>query len=113
MSLEISYVVKGLAHQYFSSLAAVLAKAKAHATQTGASEQAFLEARLYPDMYPTIWQVQMASEFCARCASRLVGNELPSFPFEEKNFDELIARLDHIMAHKYLGKINCVFVIAS
>lgn len=41
----------------------------------------------------------MASEFCARCAARLVGQEFPSFPFQENNFDELIARLDQVMAY--------------
>ncbi|MEO0378053.1 MAG: DUF1993 domain-containing protein [Cyanobacteria bacterium P01_A01_bin.17] len=99
MSLDIAYTVKEVTRQYLAALTSILTQAKVHAAATGAAERAFLEARLYPDMKPMIWQVQMASEFCARCASRLVGDELPSFPFEEKSFDELIARLERAMSH--------------
>ena len=99
MSLDIACTVKTVTRQSLASLTGILKKAKAHAVETGVQEQVFLETRLYPDMYPTIWQVQMVSEFCARGASRLAGEELPSFPFQEKSFDELIDRIDRAMAH--------------
>ncbi len=99
MSLDIAETVKTVTRQYLTSLTGILAAAKAHAVKTGAKEQAFLDARLYPDLDPTVWQVQMVSEFCARGASRLAGEELPSYPFEEKSFDELIDRIEKAMTH--------------
>lgn len=41
---------------------------------------ALLQARLFPDMFPLIRQVQIASDFSKGIDSRLAGAEVPSWP---------------------------------
>lgn len=80
------------------SLAAFLAKAEAHAAETGADLQAYADARLAPDMATLVGQVQMASDAAKSGAARLAGITVPSFPDVETTWDELKARIDRTIA---------------
>ncbi|MEP3226767.1 MAG: DUF1993 domain-containing protein [Parasphingorhabdus sp.] len=97
MSIELADIFKGSTAQAFRGLTTVLIKAKAHAEATGASEQAFLDNRLFPDMNDMKWQVQMITEFAVRGAARMTGvatDDLPNLPMEGDTFDALIARIE-------------------
>jgi hypothetical protein len=59
------------------------------------------QARLAPDMLPLAGQVWLASEMAARCAARLAGAETPNYPYVEKTFAELKARI--AMARDYIA----------
>ena len=82
-----------LLKQILQSLDAVLAKAEAHARDRKIEPAALLQARLYPDMFPLVRQVQIATDNAKGIAARLAGVDIPSFPDTEQTFEELHARI--------------------
>ncbi|MCC6074088.1 DUF1993 family protein [Pseudomonas sp. GCM10022188] len=76
-----------------ANLAVILRKAVAHAEARNIDPEVFLNARLAPDMYPLVRQVQIVSDTAKGCAARLAGLEVPSFPDTEASFAELQERL--------------------
>jgi len=75
-----------------TNLAAILEKAAAHAEANKIDPEVFVSARLYPNMFPLVRQVQIASDSAKGGAARLAGLEPPSFEDNEKTLAELIAR---------------------
>ena len=75
------------------SLAVILKKAEAYCEARKIDPNAVLTARLFPDMFPLVRQVQLACDFAKGCGARLAGLPVPSFPDEEKTFAELQARI--------------------
>jgi len=75
-----------------NSLAAILEKAAAHAEAKKIDPAVLVNARLYPDMFPLLRQVQIASDSVKAGAARLAGLEPPSYEDNEKTLPELIAR---------------------
>lgn len=71
-----------------------LDKAEAHATAKKFTVDTLLTARLAPDMYPLVKQIQTISDSSKGTAARLAGVAPPSFPDEEKTVTELRARID-------------------
>jgi uncharacterized protein len=69
----------------------VLGQASAHAAAKSIEPEAFLQARLYPDMFPLLKQVQIATDFARGISARLAGVEIPSFESKEKDFADLDA----------------------
>ena len=82
-----------------TNLSAILKKGEAYAQAKKIDPAVLVNARLYPDMLPLTRQVQIASDTAKGCASRLAGQEPPSYPDNEQTFAELYARLDKTMAH--------------
>jgi hypothetical protein len=80
------------------NLSAILAKAEAHCEARKIDPNAFLTARLYPDMLPFTTQVQIASDNVKGAAARLSGTEIPKFEDNEKSFPELQVRIDKTIA---------------
>ena len=76
-----------------SNLSAILDKAAAHADQHKIEPSVLLNTRLFPDMYPLVQQVQIASDVAKAAGARLAGVEPPKFPDTETSFDELKARI--------------------
>ena len=96
--------------QMLTALRAQLAQADAHATSKSIEPDALLQARLYPDMFPLLKQVQIAADFARGIAARLAGVDVPVFEGKEKSFadlDELLAQtlafLDTLDASKFEG----------
>jgi hypothetical protein len=79
------------------SLAAILAKAEAQA-QEKKTEQALLQARLFPDMFPLTRQVQVAADFAKGACARLAGVEVPRFDDVETTLAELQQRIARTLA---------------
>jgi hypothetical protein len=75
-----------------NSLAAILEKAAAHAEAKKIDPAVLVNARLYPDMFPLLRQVQIASDSVKAGAARLAGLQPPSYEDNEKTLPELIAR---------------------
>lgn len=75
------------------NLAAFLGKAVKHAEQSGYDPAVLLEARLYPDMFPLLRQVQIATDIANRGVARLAGREPEPLPDTERSFDELGDRI--------------------
>jgi hypothetical protein len=79
--------------QMLSSLQVILQKAQAHAAEKKIEDQVFLQARLAPDMFNLIRQVQIATDFAKGISARLAGVDVPDFQDTENSFEELQARL--------------------
>ena len=77
--------------QLLGSLDQLLAKAEGHAAERNIDPDALLHARLYPDMFPLLRQVQIACDFAKGVCGRLAGAELPVFDDKESTFAELRA----------------------
>ena len=75
-----------------------LDKAEAHATAKKFDVESLLSARLAPDQYPLVRQIQSVSDTAKAGSARLAGIAPPSFPDEEKTVAELRARLDKTTA---------------
>lgn len=75
------------------NLSDILDKSAAHAAARKIDPSVFLSARLAPDMFPLVRQVQIATDGIKGCAARLAGIEVPSFPDTESSFPELQARI--------------------
>ncbi|MDP5008513.1 MAG: DUF1993 domain-containing protein [Glaciimonas sp.] len=84
--------------QMLNALNDVLAKAEAHATEKKIDANAFLQARLFPDMFPLTRQVQIAADFAKSVPSRLAGVEVPAYEDTEQTFAELQARIKKTVA---------------
>lgn len=76
-----------------SNLSAIIGKAAAHAAEKKIDESAFIQSRLFPDMFPFARQVMIASDMAKGCAARLAGLEPPKYEDTETTFAELQARL--------------------
>ena len=82
--------------QMLGGLQAVLRKAEAHAAEKKIDPQALLQARLFPDMFPLLRQVQVASDFAKSVSARLAGVEVPQLADGEKTFADLQVRLEWV-----------------
>jgi hypothetical protein len=81
------------------NLSQVLKKGKAHAEMHKIDPAVLVNARLYPNMFTLARQVQIATDQAKGCVSRLAGQEPPKFEDNEQTFEELVARIDKIIAH--------------
>ena len=93
-----------LFQQMLGGLKTVLAKAEAHATEKNIDPNAYLQARLYPDMFPLLRQVQIAADFSKGIAARLAGVEVPKMDDNETSFTELQTRIDAVLA--FMGTLT-------
>lgn len=85
-------------NQMLGGLNHVLSKAQAHAVARTIEPALVLQARLYPDMFPLLRQVQVACDFAKSVSARLAGVEVPSFEDKEQSFVDLQARIEKTLA---------------
>jgi uncharacterized protein len=90
--------------QLLSALKAILAQAEAHAVANSVEPDAFLQARLYPDMFPLVKQVQIAADFARGISARLAGVDVPVYEGKEKSFADLDALLAQTIG--FLESVN-------
>lgn len=84
--------------QILNSLSAIIDKAEAQATAKKIEPAALLQARLFPDMFAFIRQVQIAADFAKGSAARLGGVEVPKYEDDEQSFADLKARIAKTVA---------------
>jgi hypothetical protein len=96
--------------QLLTAMQAILATTAAEVAAKSMNADAFLQARLYPDMFPLVKQVQIAADFARGISARLAGVDVPAHDGNEAGFadlDALIARtlafLDGLDAAKFDG----------
>src|SRR5260370_41579447 len=63
--------------QLLTSLIAILPQADAHVVANSIEPDAFLQARLYPDMFPLVKEVQIPNVFASGTSARLAGLAVP------------------------------------
>jgi len=81
-----------------ANLSKILEKAEAHAAEKKIDPAVFVQARLYPNMYPLVRQVQIATDVAKGCGARLAGQEPPKFEDNETTFAELQSRIAKTVA---------------
>ena len=96
--------------QMLTALKAILAQADAHAAAKSMDPDALLQARLFPDMFQLVKQVQIAADFSRGISARLAGIEVPTYEGKETSFadlDALLARtlefLDSVQSAQFDG----------
>ena len=90
--------------QLLTALKAILSQANAQAAAKSIEADAFLQARLYPDMFPLVKQVQIAADFARGVSARLAGVEIPKFEDKEKSFADLDGLLTQTL--KFLDSVD-------
>jgi hypothetical protein len=75
------------------NLSTLLDKAQAHADAKKIDAAVLLQSRLYPDMFPLVRQVQIASDNAKGAVARLAGAEVPKYEDTEETIADLKARL--------------------
>ncbi len=90
--------------QMLGGLQEVLRKAELHAADKKIDPNALLQARLYPDMFALLRQVQVASDFAKSVSARLAGVEVPKLDDTEQTFADLQARIATVLA--FIGGLD-------
>lgn len=84
--------------QMLGALSRILDKAQAHAVDKKIEPDALLQARLFPDMFSLLRQVQIACDMAKGVSCRLAGADVPAHEDSERTFDELKARIATTLA---------------
>ena len=71
------------------ALAGILDKGAKHAEAKGIDPSVLLNARLFPDMFPLLKQVQVSSDGAKGTAARLAGVEIPKMEDNETTFAQI------------------------
>src|SRR5579871_2023089 len=74
-------------------LSKLLDKAAQFATAKKIEPGVLANARLAPDMFSLVQQVQLACDFAKNSTGRLIGQDAPRYEDNEKTLDELKARI--------------------
>lgn len=74
-------------------------KASIHATNKKFEMDVLLNARLAPDQFNFIRQVQIACDTAKLCAARLAGKEAPKHEDNEKTLLELKGRIESVIGY--------------
>jgi len=72
----------------------MLQKGEANAKERGIEPDVFLNARLAPDMYPLLKQVQVITSLVKNCPHRMAGTQPPVFEENEESFADLHATIE-------------------
>ncbi len=84
--------------QMLTALRTILQTTAADVAARSLNPDAFLQARLFPDMLPLVKQVQIACDFARGVSARLAGAEVPLHEGTEASFADLDALLATTLA---------------
>lgn len=98
MSISLHSAFIPVAIRTLNNLSAILGKAAAHCESRQINPGAFLQSRIFPDMFPLTRQVQIATDMVKGGAARLAGVDIPRYEDEETTFEELRERLARTVA---------------
>lgn len=93
MSLSMYQAAIPTCTRALNNLAFILEKAEQHATEKKIDPTVLLNARLFPDMFPLVKQVQVAADAAKGGAARLAQAEPPKFEDNETTFAQLVERV--------------------
>ena len=82
----------------------IVSKAENYAEERNIEPSALLRARLFPNMYDFIFQVQVATDLSKGCAARLSGTEIPKWEDDEDTFTDVHERIKKAL--DFLGSIK-------
>ncbi|MDO9030049.1 MAG: DUF1993 domain-containing protein [Hydrogenophaga sp.] len=90
--------------QMLVALKTILSQANEHVVAKSIEPDALLQARLFPDMFPLLKQVQIAADFSRGISARLAGVDVPVVEGDQKSFADLDALLTQTLA--FLESVN-------
>ena len=82
-----------------NSMDTILGKAQSHALARKIESTTLLTARLFPDMFTLLRQLQLATDHAKGAVARLAGVEVPGYEDNEQSFEELRARIAKTIAY--------------
>ena len=88
----------------FNILSRILLKAEKDAEKRKINKSVFIDARLAPDMFPLVKQIQIATDMVKLGVGRLAEVKAPSFEDNEINFTDLQKRIKKTVS--FLNKIK-------
>jgi len=88
----------------FLALDKILTKLAEHCVTNNMKEEAFLNDRLFPDMFPLASQVRIATDMTKGAVGRLTSVDVPKFEDNETTVEELRARVQRLIA--FLGALK-------
>jgi hypothetical protein len=98
MSLSMYQASTPMFVRQLTALSAILKTAAAFAEARKIDPSVLLNARLAPDQFPLVRQVQIATDGAKGGIARLAALEAPAYPDDETTFDQLQARLEKTIA---------------
>lgn len=98
MTISMHTALVPAAIQTLTGLSAILGKGQAHCEAHKIDPAVFLNARIFPDMFPLTKQVQIATDMVKGGAARLAAIEIPKYDDNETSFAELQARVAKTIA---------------
>jgi hypothetical protein len=82
------------------NLDAIVGKAEAYvAADKDMDPETLIRARIYPNMRPFVFQIQVATDTAKGAAARLSGKPVPSWPDTEKSFADLHERIGKAISY--------------
>ncbi len=90
--------------QMLTATQAILATTAADVAAKSLNADAFLQARLFPDMLPLVKQVQIACDFARGISARLAGVDVPAYDSTEASFADLDALIAKTLA--FIGGLD-------
>ena len=84
--------------QLLTAMQTILATTSAEVAAKSMNADAFLQARLFPDMFPLVKQVQIACDFARGISARLSGADVPAHESTETSFADLDALIETTLA---------------
>ena len=84
--------------RFLNNFNEVLKKGETFAEAKTIEPEVLINARLAPDMFSLVNQVQIACDLAKRCVERLTGAEVTSVEDNEKTFAEIYERINNTIA---------------
>lgn len=98
MAISIYQASVPIIKSMLGNLSAILAKAELYARNKKFDEKNLLESRLFPDMFPLVKQVQVATDQAKGGCARLAGIEPPKYEDNETTIAQLQERITRTIA---------------
>jgi hypothetical protein len=84
---------------FLQTLSNLLDKGAEHLRGQGKDPETLVNAKLAPDMFPLVKQVQIACDHAKGAAARLTGREPPRFEDNEQTLDQLKSRIKRTLEY--------------
>jgi hypothetical protein len=93
MSISIYDQVIAPLSRMLSNLDAVISKAEQYSEKNNIEAATLIQARLFPNMLPLVFQIRIATDTAKGAAARLSGNTVPKWADDEESFADVHARI--------------------
>ena len=111
MSVSVHEASVDIIVQQLTAISGILDKVSVHVAEKKYDPNAFLLARLYPDMYHFAKQVQVATSWGVNIPAMIIGTQAPKLPEDASTFEALKLRID--AALDYVKSIDVAALDAS